>query len=61
MGLTGLATGNAYGGRLEMFLIGKSVKPRCFKGVKILPCQYGAQDKSWVSGELFKDWVHELD
>ena len=59
--LTGLAAGNAYGERLQIFAIGKSVKPRCFKGVKTFPCQYRAQHKSWISGEPFEDWVHELD
>ena len=44
-----------------MFVIGKSVKPRSFKGVKTFPCRYRAQHKSWMSGELFKDWVHEVD
>ena len=44
-----------------MFVIGKSVKPRCFKDVKTLPCRYLAQQKCWISGELFEDWVHELD
>ena len=33
--LTGLAAGNIYEERLQMFVIGKSVKPRCFKGVKL--------------------------
>lgn len=59
--LTGLAAGNAYGERLPMFVIGKSAKPRCFKGVRTLPCRYRAQNKSWMSGELFEDWVRELD
>ena len=31
------------------------------KGVKTLSCRYCAQHKSWMSGELFEDWVHELD
>ena len=44
--LTGLAVGNAYGEGLQMFVIGKSVKPRCFKGVKTLPCRYRARHKS---------------
>ena len=44
-----------------MFVVGKSVQPQCFKGVKTLPCRYSAQHKGWMSGELFKDWVHELD
>ena len=59
--LTGLAAGNAYGERLQMFVIGKSVKPRCFKGVKTVICRYRAQHKSWMSAELFEDWAHELD
>ena len=59
--LTGLAAGNAYGERLQMFVIGKSVKPRCFEGGKTLPCQYRAQHKSWMSGGLFEDWVHKPD
>ena len=59
--LTGLAAGNAYGERLQMFVIRKSVKSRCFKGVKTLHCQYRTQHKSWMSGDLFEDWVHELD
>ena len=53
--LSGLAAGSAYGERLQMFMIGKSVKPRCFKGVKTLPCRYRAQHKSWIPGELFED------
>ena len=44
-----------------MFVIGKSVKPQFFKGVKTLPSRYCAQHKSWMSGGLFEDWVHELD
>lgn len=44
-----------------MFVIGKSAKPRCFKGVKTLPCRYRSQKKSWMSGELFEEWVRELD
>ena len=59
--LTGLDAGNVYGERLQMFFIGKSIKPEYFKGVKTLLCRYRAQHKSWMSGELFEDWVHELD
>ena len=54
IGLTGL-TGNTYGERLQMFVIKTSVKPRCFKGLKTLLCRYCTQDKSWMSGEVFKD------
>ena len=43
-----------------MFLIGKSVKPQCFEVVDILAHWYCTKHKSWMSGELFEDWVHEL-
>ena len=41
--LTGMAAGNTKGERLPMFVIGKSKNPRCFKGVKRVPCRYRAQ------------------
>ena len=59
--LTGMAAGNAFGERLPMFVIGKSKTPRCFKGVKHIPCRYRAQKKSWMNSELFEEWVKELD
>ena len=59
--LTGMAAGNAKGERLPMFVIGKSKNPRCFKGVKRVPFRYRAQQKSWMSSELFEEWVKELD
>ena len=59
--LTGLAAGNAYRERLPMFVIGNANKSRCFKGVRNLPCRYRAQRKSWMTAELFEEWVRELD
>ena len=56
-----MAAGNAKGERLPMFVIGKSKNPRCFKGVKRVPCCHQAQQKSWMSSELFEEWVKELD
>ena len=44
-----------------MFVIGKANKPRCFKGVRNLPCRYHAQRKSWMTVELFEEWVRHLD
>ena len=32
-----------------------------FKGVKRVPCRYRAQQTSWMSSELFEEWVTELD
>ena len=59
--MTGMAAGNAKGERLPMFAIGKAKNPRCFKGVKSIPCRYRAQAKSWMSSELFEEWIKELD
>ena len=46
--LTGMASANATGDKLRMFIIGKSKSPHCFKGVKHLPCRYRNQNKSWM-------------
>ena len=59
--LTGLAAGNAMGEKLFMSAIGKSAKPWCFSGVKSLPCRYCAQKHSWMDGDLFTEWVKEVD
>lgn len=55
-----LATGKAMGEKLAMFVIGKFTKPRCFSGIKSLPCHYYAQKHSWMDGNLFTEWVKEL-
>ncbi|XP_065667761.1 tigger transposable element-derived protein 4-like [Hydra vulgaris] len=59
--LTGIAAGNVKGERLSMFVFRKSKSPRCFKGVKNIPCCYWAQPKSWMLAELFEKWFKEID
>ena len=56
-----MATASATGKKFEMFVIGKSKKPRCFKNVKRIPCRYRAQKKSWMTGVLFEDWVRTFE
>ena len=46
---------------MSMLVIGKSVKSRCFKGIKKKPCRYCAQKKSWMTSDLFEEWVRGLD
>ena len=58
---TGMAAASATGEKLSMFVIGKSKKPRCFKNIKHLPCQYTSQKKSWMDSEIFENWVRKLD
>ena len=43
--LRGMAAANALGEKLPMFVIGKSAKPRCFSGVRNIPCRYRAHKK----------------
>ena len=59
--LTGMEAASATGEKLEMFVIDKSKKPRCFKDGKQLPCRYRVQIKSWMTGVLFEEWVRKLD
>ena len=59
--LTGMAAANATGDKIPMFVIGKSKSPRCFKGVKHLPCRYRNQNKSWMDSVLFEEWIREMD
>ena len=56
-----MAAGSATGEKLPIFVIGKSKRPRCFKNVKRLPCQYTAQKKSWMDSQIFEDWVRKID
>ena len=46
--LTGLATVNAMGNKLEMFVIGKSRNPCSFVGAKHLPCKYRNKKNAWI-------------
>ena len=59
--LTGMATSNVLGGKILMFMIGKSASPRCFKHVRNFPCRYRSQKKAWIDGTVFEEWLHQLD
>ena len=59
--LTGMAASNALGEKIPMFVIKKSVNPRCFRHIRNLPCRYRSQKKAWMDGTLFQEWLHELD
>ena len=57
--LTGLTAANMCGENIPMFVIGKSDKLRCFKGIKNTPYRYRVQKKSWMGSELFEEWARE--
>lgn len=47
--------------KLPLFVIGKSLKPRCFKNIRTLPAEYTANRKAWMTREIFKQWLIKLD
>lgn len=61
--ITALVCANASGtNRLPLLLIGKSKKPRCFKGINIkaLPVNYYAQKSAWMTQAIFIDWFQNV-
>ena len=61
--MTILLAFSAAGEKLKPQLIGKSAKPRCFKGVDkaAIPVTYRANRKAWMTGVLFKEWLQNLN
>ena len=47
----------------KLLVIGKSTKPRCFKGIKMesLPVQYYANKNAWMTSGIFKNWLMSWD
>ena len=45
----------------KLLVIGKSLKPRCFKNVNTLPTEYTANKKAWMTSEVFTEWLHKMD
>ncbi|XP_060788774.1 tigger transposable element-derived protein 4-like [Neoarius graeffei] len=60
--ITLLVTANMGGSdKLPMFVIGKSQKPRAFKGCRQIPLEYTANKKAWMTSHLFEEWLKKLD
>ena len=57
-----LAT-SSEGEKLQPLVIGKAKKPHCFKGLNIsnLPVRYRNNAKSWMTRNIFTDWLKELN
>ncbi len=47
--------------KLPLFVIGKAMKPRCFKNVKSLPTEYTANKRAWMTSEIFRNWLRKID
>ncbi|XP_025196277.1 tigger transposable element-derived protein 4-like [Melanaphis sacchari] len=51
------------GEKLKPLVIGKSVKPRCFKGIDIskLEVEWKANSKAWMTTHIMTNWLQRLD
>ena len=47
--------------KLPLLVIGKSARPRCFKNVKSLPAIYESNRKAWMTSDIFKNWLVQID
>jgi DDE superfamily endonuclease/Tc5 transposase DNA-binding domain/Fission yeast centromere protein N-terminal domain len=63
--ITVALTTNADGSeKLDPWIIGKSKKPRCFKGIgnlKLLRVQYSHNNSKWMTGEICKKFLQWFD
>ncbi|NXA13388.1 TIGD4 protein, partial [Sapayoa aenigma] len=47
--------------KLPLLVIGKHKSPHSFKDVKSVPVDYEANDRAWMTPEVFEQWMHKLD
>ncbi|GFW20781.1 tigger transposable element-derived protein 6 [Trichonephila clavipes] len=47
--------------KITPLVIGKSAKPRCFKGINSFPTKYRSNKKAWMTTELFNEWLVSLN
>ena len=49
------------GEKLEPLTIGKSRNPRCFTNVKRFPVDYEANKNSWMTNDIWSEWLKKVD
>ncbi|GFW90393.1 tigger transposable element-derived protein 6 [Trichonephila clavipes] len=47
--------------KITPLVIGKSAKPRCFKGINSFPTKYRSNKKAWMTTELLTEWLVSLN
>lgn len=47
--------------KLPLLIVGKSKKPRCFKNIHSLPCEYDSNNSSWMTVTIFERYLKRLD
>ncbi|KAL4091075.1 hypothetical protein QTP88_025816 [Uroleucon formosanum] len=47
----------------KLLVVGKSLKPRCFKNMSInkMPVHYHANKNAWMTSTIFSNWLYEWD
>ena len=61
--LTVMLACSALGEKLKPLVMGKAENPRCFKGIdkSKLPVKWAFNRKAWMTMDIFKDWVSDLN
>ncbi|ELT90244.1 hypothetical protein CAPTEDRAFT_28290, partial [Capitella teleta] len=60
--ITALVANNMDGSdKQPLLIIGKSLNLRCFRGIAHKPLPYKANKNAWMTGELFRVWLKELN
>lgn len=47
--------------KLPLLMIGRYANPRCFKNVQTKPIEYLANSKSWMTSNIFAEWLKKLN
>ena len=47
--------------KCPLLTIGKFKKPRCFRGVLVLPTEYQANPSAWMTASIFEEWLRKWD
>lgn len=56
-----LCTNSDGSDKLQPLVIGKSKNPRCFKNIKNLPVRYHANNKAWMTADMFTSFLRTFD
>ena len=58
-----MTASSAAGEKLQLLVIGKLAKPRCFCDMILgtLPVTYRANHRAWMTSELFTDWLNKVN
>ena len=51
------------GEKVKLLMIGKSVRPRCLRGVDLhkMSISYKAQKSAWMNGKIFSWWMNQFE